>query len=531
MTFTDSESKKTENEADGSAETTPFFSSEFTSTDNGHVEKSKGLSWVVTGLFLSGELAGAGVIALPLAVRNLGVYFGLMFLLVCAAMCIYTSMALGRSFLILQKHWPVYRHHCRDPYAQLGYRSYGTWMKRLVEITLNFGSLPATVILIVISANNLGDLIHHFAGYDLDYCYSAIIITLLVSPMSLLKSPQDFWWALVIGMVCTMAAVTLAIFGISNDLTVCQDTFTTPSFQYTSAFASLGNVVLSYGGHAAFPTVQNDMKSPHKFTYSAAFAFSLITCLYFPISLAGNLAYNENLSSTVIRNIQMEWVQNAVNILITIHCCLTVVLIINPVMQTVEELLHAPHKFGIHRIVIRFSMMALLLFIAETFPEFGPLMALAGGVFTSTTSFVFPAMFYLKLNVLDKKLNEKKTKKLMESAIEEKPSESVQIVVDEYKVGLMESLRRTQIIHLIPILCVIVVGLFVMVMATAFAVMDIATVSFQVPCYLRWIDGIGKVNNFTKESPTVCCGQYSNISLGTCTPLHPLNQYERINTE
>lgn len=47
--------------------------------------------------------------------------------------------------------------------------------------------------------------------------------------------------------------------------------------------------------------------------------------------------------------------------------------------------------------------------MAETFPVFGPLMDLLGGTLVSTTSFIFPVLFFFYLNAIEKKMNEEKS--------------------------------------------------------------------------------------------------------------------------
>ncbi|CAD5216908.1 unnamed protein product [Bursaphelenchus xylophilus] len=476
---------------------------------NGYLDKKSGMGWVVTGLFVAGELAGAGMIALPLSVRALGFYFGNAFLLLSGCMAAYTSIILGRSWLIVQKHWPEYRHHCRDPYAQIGFRSYGVWMKRLVEISVNLGMFGMAVIFVVVSSKNVNDAVKQFAALKLDYCFAAVIITMIITPFTMLKSPKDFWWAMMLSIGCTIAAVILAFCGATSDLRTCDDTLTVPHFEYTAAFTSLGNVMLAYGGHACFPTIQNDMRQPQKFGLASILAYFIITMLYSPISLVANLAYNANLAPSVINNLQIEWIQESVNILITVHCITTVILVMNPVMQTVEEIMGAPDDFGFHRIVIRSGMMLLLLIVVETFPEFAPLMGLVGGFAFSTTSFLFPVLFYLQLNVLDQKMVRIENIRAREEESESSSGKTMVIC----KFGLVESLSMTSWPHLIAIGGIFVISFFIMIVATLFAINDLATASFKMPCYLRWIKDWEDEGDVVDVTPVYCCGKFSNITL------------------
>uniref|UniRef100_A0A914S560 Amino acid transporter transmembrane domain-containing protein n=1 Tax=Parascaris equorum TaxID=6256 RepID=A0A914S560_PAREQ len=118
-------------------------------------------------------------------------------------------------------------------------------------------------------------------------------------------------------------------------------------------FMSFGTVMFAYGGHGAFPTIQHDMKKPYHFRRSVFLAFAIICTMYAPVS---NL-----------------WIQQAVNVLITLHVVLALTIVFNPINQEFEEMLNVPQglQFGVKRVLCRSAMMAAVVFVAETVPEFG----------------------------------------------------------------------------------------------------------------------------------------------------------------
>lgn len=52
------------------AKTSKYDSIDDVRSFNGDVDKEKGLGWFITGLFLVGDVAGAGLVALPAAVTR-----------------------------------------------------------------------------------------------------------------------------------------------------------------------------------------------------------------------------------------------------------------------------------------------------------------------------------------------------------------------------------------------------------------------------------------------------------------------------
>lgn len=52
--------------------------------------------------------------------------------------------------------------------------------------------------------------------------------------------------------------------------------------------------------------------------------------------------------------------------------------------------------------------MLSAVFVAESVPNFGPLLNLVGGSTATQCSLIFPTVFYLYLNAADRELNERK---------------------------------------------------------------------------------------------------------------------------
>lgn len=91
----------------------------------------------------------------------------------------------------------------------------------------------------------------------------------------------------------------------------------------------------------------------------------MICALYIPVVTTGYLSYGDSIRDSIIESIQTHWIQQAINILITIHCTyttapamtlsklanngrslglLTITLLANPLNQEIEELLGAPQS-------------------------------------------------------------------------------------------------------------------------------------------------------------------------------------------
>jgi len=457
----------------------------------GEYIRSHGLNWIITGLFVVGDLAGGGLVALPTAMIQSGFWFGMVGILLMTFVAGYTSYALGRSWMILLRRWPEYRSHTRKPYPEIAYRAMGPRLKLIVSICIDITQFGVGVVYLLLSAKNIRDFVETFFHKDFSYCYVILIVAVALLPVTFLKSPQDFWAAVVLAMFTTTLAVVLIIVSAGLDHKECAPHQAMPKFNIVNYFLALGTLIFSYGGHAAFPTIQHDMRRPNDFTKSTVLAFLVTGMFYIPVCYISYLTYGDSLRDSIINSLQVEWIQRSVNMLITIHCILTLTIDLNPLNQEAEEIFRVPQEFGMRRVIVRVSIMFCVVFAAESVPTFGPLLDLVGGSTLTLTSIVFPCVFYLYLVA-----NEKKT--------EEKGGDG------EYKQAtLREIWDSTPSITLGICIFIIVFGMIGGGAATFSAINGLSTTHFVPPCYVQpFIHGDD--NNST--SSYNCCGHFQNVT-------------------
>lgn len=82
-------------------------------------------------------------------------------------------------------------------------------------------------------------------------------------------------------MVTTSIAVILILIGANFDYKLCSSSYQQPESTIYNFFLAIGTFIFAYGGHAAFPTIQHDMKNPNDFTKSSILAFLSKFCVIF----------------------------------------------------------------------------------------------------------------------------------------------------------------------------------------------------------------------------------------------------------
>ncbi|CAI2351813.1 unnamed protein product [Caenorhabditis sp. 36 PRJEB53466] len=456
----------------------------------------KGMGMLVTALFIVGETAGGGLIALPTAIVSTGAVTGAFLLLMTALICTYTGILLADNWTILQELYPEYRDHCRKPYPAMGHRAVGPRFAHFVSAILQVTQFGTAVVFVLLAAKNGENMLHANFGTHVSFCYMILVVGLLVFPFTLPKSPKDFWFAVVAAMITTTISVVLIIVGSIGDYHVCHNEVFYPPFDLPKTLMSFGTVMFSYGGHCAFPTIQHDMRKPHHFSRSVSIAFLVVFIFYLPVSMSGYFVYGSSLTDSIIPSIQNINIQTTVNLLITLHVALALTIIFNPLNQEFEECLNLSHNFGWQRIFSRAFVMVSVVFVAESIPNFGVLLDLVGGSTVTLMALVLPILFNFSLTTIKKKRENKE---------------------DEERITVKEIFQNSDKIKLLLNILILVFATFGGIAATVSAVQTMLNSEFSAPCYAKlWSEEARMLEEQRKASfehgKIACCGLFRNVS-------------------
>jgi vesicular inhibitory amino acid transporter len=459
-----------------------------------------GMGWLVTCLFIVGETAGGGLIAMPTAMIATGLYGGVTVIILGAIMCAYTGSQLAENWTILQQRWPEYRHHCRKPYPAMGLRSLGPKCMNAVSVCLDLTQFGTAVVFLLLASKNIENFLQAFFGIHLHFCVLILIVAFSLLPITFLKSPKDFWPAVIGAMITTTIAVILICYGAITDYPHCSKEANFPPLKLSRFFMTFGTVMFAYGGHGAFPTIQHDMRRPYHFTRSVCVAFLIIGCMYLPVSMLGYLTFGDSLHDSIIPSLQVKWIQQAVNVLITLHVILALTIVFNPINQELEELFNVPQYFGYQRVLTRSGMMVLVVFVAETVPHFGVLLDLVGGSTITLMALIFPGIFNLFLVAAQKK-------------------NGVKAGLNDEGATISDIITYTPPLKLVVNLLVLACGIIGGVAATWSALNAMAGAEFSAPCYIlpflnQPSSPISASNNLSTNAHgfTNCCGMFRNVS-------------------
>ncbi|VBB26626.1 unnamed protein product [Acanthocheilonema viteae] len=292
----------------------------------------RGYSWFVASVMVVADMVGGGVVAMPAAFHETGTLLGCLFMAMIAIFFTNSAYLLSETWSIMRDRWVVYKTHCRQPYPEIGMRSFGPKMRLVVAVSL----------------------------------------------------------------FCTIAAVVLILIGVTLDYSSCKSSAVYKSASFHS-FYSLGTFVFAYSGHHVFPTIQHDMREPKEFSKSILFGFIWTGCLYVPLSVYSYAVYGQSMHESVIDSLQTTWIRHTADLAVAFHCLLTIILTINPINQQFEDVFHVPHKMCWQRVVVRTGLLASILFVALSIPNFGSIMDFIGSTAIPFTCVILPTLFGLSL--------------------------------------------------------------------------------------------------------------------------------------
>ncbi|XP_076333571.1 uncharacterized protein LOC143237823 isoform X2 [Tachypleus tridentatus] len=350
------------------------------------------MSVLTTAVFVAGEMAGSGVLALPESVVGTG-WIGLVLIVFCCVNAGFCGIILGRCWTILEERWEEYEGKVRYPYPAIGLRASGRLMRAVVSFCVNFTLFGVATVFLLLSSQMIASLAEKIG---IHFCYWILLLAAFLCPLMWFGTPNDFWPIAVGALATTAIACLLLLINILNDKTTEKDLIR-PSPSIKSFFLSFATILFSFGGASSFPTIQNDMKDRTKFPISVTIAFIVLLVLYVPVASIGYAVYGGNVETNVLLSVTPGPIRTTIEVFLALHLFFAFLIAVNPTCQELEETFHVPHRFTWKRCLLRSAMMAAILFVAESVPHFGKILNLIGGSTITMMTFVFPPMFYMLL--------------------------------------------------------------------------------------------------------------------------------------
>ncbi|XP_017780132.1 PREDICTED: amino acid transporter ANTL1-like isoform X2 [Nicrophorus vespilloides] len=358
-------------------------------------KEKKGLNVFSAAVFIAGEMAGSGVLALPKAIVDSG-WIGLIILVVFCFNAGYGGTRLGACWDIIEERYPEHRGRTRNPYTTIAHRAVGKWGSVLVSGCIQFTLFGAGTVYLLLSSQIFQELlIDHFPRTS--FCVWFLLIAAVLTPAMWLGSPKEFRIVgvgalLTTAVACVLFFTQIVMDGMNKTVPTRHEVHGFQDF-----FLSFGTLLFAFGGASTFPTIQNDMENKQKFSTSVTAAFIVILILYLPVTAGGYFIYGEDVTANISMSLSKTSLVTIANILMGVHLVLAFLIVINPVCQELEEIFKVPRHYHWKRSILRTCIIFTMVVIGETIPRFGKILSLVGGSTITLLTFVFPPYFYMKL--------------------------------------------------------------------------------------------------------------------------------------
>ncbi|GIX79169.1 proton-coupled amino acid transporter 3 [Caerostris extrusa] len=355
---------------------------------------TKGYSVWSAAVFITSFMAGMGVLAMPHALSGTG-WYGLILIGLACLNAWYSSMILGRSWVILEERWEEYRQKFRYPYPAIGERAVGPWMRYVVTVSLHITLIGIGVVYILLSAQIVQSMTAKL--FTLSYNWWIVILATVLCPLSWFGSIEEFWFA----AVGALATACLACFSIFVSLILQIPEMHNVEYgntSFASASLAFGTILFAYSGVYMFPTIQNDMANKQQFNKATILSFVGILLIYLPVTIPGYAILGSAVPVNILLAIEKGYLRTFIEACLAMHIFMAFLLAINPVAQEIEEAFKVQSNFNYKRCIIRTVIVAVILMIAYTIPHFEKILNLIGGSTMTLLSFIFPPLFYFLLN-------------------------------------------------------------------------------------------------------------------------------------
>ncbi|XP_038051052.1 amino acid transporter AVT1J-like [Patiria miniata] len=397
-------------------------------------DSDNGLNVWQAVLFLTSLLVDYSLLAVEALVISTG-WISLFLATVLCSAIVYTAILIGRCWIIVRGRWQNERH----PYGAIGYEAFGSWARAVINVVVDVCCFATATGILTLTAETLfvlgGQALHG------KYCLLPVVIAVVACPFMWLGTPRDLWQLGAGGALTASLVYVLIFIGtiVDDENTEAEPDYSNFTNVTVGTPSSVGHVrgtllvhlaeicgivQVALGIHYIVPGLQRDMKQPEKITKTVCVSFAYTFALAIPVLIVTYVFQRDRLAyatadTTVLAVLTPGPLSVVAAALFLLRNIVALVTVNNPLFQSMEERLDIASEFTWKRVALRTVVCFMQLFIGETIPHFGVILALVGGVCYPILIFLAPAICYLRLRNIHtpEKYKESKAIWILETAV------------------------------------------------------------------------------------------------------------------
>ncbi|XP_065212285.1 proton-coupled amino acid transporter-like protein CG1139 isoform X1 [Planococcus citri] len=353
---------------------------------------------------LKGSL-GTGILAMPLAFRNAGLFFGLFATFGIGFICTYCIHVLVRCSYILCQRMKVPSLTFADVAENAfltgkpSLRKYSGFARGLVDLFLCVDLLGCCCVYVVFVSKNLKQVADF---YDYKFELSLWMFMLLI-PLVLLNLIRNLKFLAPFSMIAnvlTGAAMAITFYYIFyGGLPSIHEREPVAEWHCLPLF--FGTAIFALEGIGVVMPLENNMKTPQHFLGCPGvlnIGMFLVVSLYTGFGFFGYLKYGDTVDGSITLNLPPEDIlAQSVKVMIAIAIFVTYSLQFYVPMEIIWK--SVKHRFtsnhGAYENGLRVFLVICTVVIAALVPELGPFISLIGAVCLSMLGLIFPSIIEL----------------------------------------------------------------------------------------------------------------------------------------
>lgn len=351
---------------------------------------------------------GTGILAMPDAFKNAGLFVGLFGTLMLGVICTHCMHMLVKCCHELCKRLQVpalnFSGVCFASFetGPPGLRRYSHMAKTLINSFLIITQIGFCCVYFVFVAVNLQEVVaHYWAVLD-----TRVFLVLMLLPMiflNLVKNLKYLTPVSFIASVLTISGLVICFYFMLHDL---PRTDTVDGF---SSWAQLplyfGTAIYAFEGIGVVLPLENNMKNPEAFgglTGVLNTGMVIVACLYTSVGFFGYLKYGDAVKGSITLNLGGDLLAQLVRLMMAMAIYLSYTLQfyvpINIIGPWLRARLHGENNRILGDYLLRIGLVLFTFILAALIPNLGAVISLVGAVSSSTLALIFPPIIEVKYN-------------------------------------------------------------------------------------------------------------------------------------
>ncbi|KAH8241069.1 proton-coupled amino acid transporter-like protein CG1139 isoform X2 [Drosophila bipectinata] len=343
---------------------------------------------------------GTGILAMPDAFKNAGLYVGLVGTMIMGAICTHCMhMLVNCSHELCRRLQKPSLDFSEVAYSSfetgpIGLRRYSSLARRIITTFLFITQIGFCCVYFLFVALNLKDVIDHY--YVINY---RIYLVLLLMPMIVLNLVRNLKYLTPVSLIASILTVVGLAITFSYMLHDLPDVHTVKPF---ASWATLplyfGTAIYAFEGIGVVLPLENNMRTPEDFSGPTGVlntGMVIVACLYTSVGFFGYLKYGDAVKGSITLNLpQGDTLSQLVKIMMAVAIFLSYTLQFYVPVNIVEPFVcsHFDTQRGknMAATLLRIILVTFTFLLATCIPNLGAIISLVGAVSSSALALIAP---------------------------------------------------------------------------------------------------------------------------------------------